>query len=50
MCHTNNCPAGIATQKPELRAKLNVSAGIVGTEMLLRKVSRALQEIDMTRR
>ena len=24
MCHTNNCPAGIATQKPELRAKLNV--------------------------
>ena len=29
MCNTNNCPAGIATQKPELRAKLNVekSAG-----------------------
>jgi len=24
MCHTNNCPAGIATQKPELRAKLDV--------------------------
>ncbi len=24
MCNTNNCPAGIATQKPELRAKLNV--------------------------
>ncbi len=25
MCNTNNCPAGIATQKPELRAKLNVA-------------------------
>ena len=24
MCNTNNCPAGIATQKEELRAKLNV--------------------------
>ncbi len=27
MCHTNNCPAGIATQKPELRARLDVAAG-----------------------
>jgi glutamate synthase domain-containing protein 2 len=27
MCNTNNCPAGIATQKPELRALLNVDAG-----------------------
>jgi len=26
MCNTNNCPAGIATQKPELRAKLDVEA------------------------
>lgn len=24
MCHTNNCPAGITTQKPELRKLLNV--------------------------
>ncbi len=24
MCNTNNCPTGIATQKPELRALLNV--------------------------
>ena len=24
MCNTNNCPAGIATQKEELRKKLNV--------------------------
>ncbi len=26
MCNTNNCPAGIATQKPELRARLDVAA------------------------
>lgn len=24
MCHTNNCPAGVATQNPELRKLLNV--------------------------
>lgn len=24
ICNTNNCPAGIATQKPELRKKLNI--------------------------
>lgn len=24
MCNTNNCPAGIATQKPELRKRLNI--------------------------
>ncbi|WP_428087991.1 glutamate synthase-related protein [Candidatus Thioglobus sp.] len=24
MCNTNNCPTGIATQKPELRRKLNI--------------------------
>jgi len=27
MCNTNNCPAGIATQKPELRALLDVDIG-----------------------
>lgn len=27
MCNSNNCPAGIATQKPELRARLNVQNG-----------------------
>ncbi len=26
MCNSNNCPAGIATQKPELRARLDVDA------------------------
>ena len=24
MCNTNNCPAGVATQKPELRKSLNI--------------------------
>ncbi len=24
MCDSNNCPAGIATQRPELRKRLNV--------------------------
>ena len=26
ICNTNLCPAGIATQKPELRAKLDINA------------------------
>jgi len=26
ICNTNNCPAGIATQKPELRSRLDVSS------------------------
>jgi len=26
MCNSNNCPAGVATQKPELRARLQVQS------------------------
>ncbi len=26
-CHTNNCPVGIATQKPHLRARLDIQVG-----------------------
>jgi glutamate synthase domain-containing protein 2/CDGSH-type Zn-finger protein len=26
MCHTNNCPTGVATQKPELRALIDIDA------------------------
>ncbi|MFP5452079.1 MAG: glutamate synthase-related protein [Thermoleophilia bacterium] len=26
MCNTNNCPAGIATQRPELRARLDIES------------------------
>ncbi len=33
MCNTNNCPVGIATQKPELRKRLDVQ---VGAEKLAR--------------
>ena len=29
MCNTNNCPSGIATQKPELRARLNVDQSAI---------------------
>ncbi|MFT6942506.1 MAG: glutamate synthase domain-containing protein 2/CDGSH-type Zn-finger protein [Nitriliruptoraceae bacterium] len=29
MCNTNLCPSGIATQKPELRARLDVEVGAV---------------------
>ena len=29
MCNSNNCPAGIATQKPELRARLDVDRAAV---------------------
>ncbi len=29
ICNTNNCPAGIATQKPDLRQKLNVEKSAV---------------------
>ena len=27
MCNSNNCPVGVATQKPELRARLDVEVG-----------------------
>ena len=27
MCNSNNCPVGVATQKPELRARLDVQVG-----------------------
>jgi glutamate synthase domain-containing protein 2 len=26
-CHTNNCPVGIATQKPHLRQRLKIERG-----------------------
>ncbi len=30
MCNSNNCPAGIATQKPELRARINITTSAEG--------------------
>ncbi len=35
MCNTNNCPAGIATQKPELRARLDVHSAAAGLARFL---------------
>jgi len=36
MCNTNNCPAGVATQKPELRARLKVDEGAERLDRFLR--------------
>ena len=36
MCHTTDCPAGIATQKPELRACLDVDVGAERVARFLR--------------
>jgi glutamate synthase domain-containing protein 2 len=38
-CHTNNCPVGIATQKPHLRSRLPVQ---VGAERLARFLHAAV--------
>lgn len=40
ICHTNNCPTGIATQKKELRARLNVD---VAAERLARFFSTSTE-------
>jgi glutamate synthase domain-containing protein 2 len=47
-CHTNNCPVGIATQRPHLRARLEVersarqlSAFFLATVELMKVVARA---------
>ena len=39
-CHTNNCPVGIATQKPHLRARLPID---VAAERLARFFSAAVE-------
>jgi glutamate synthase domain-containing protein 2 len=35
MCNTNNCPTGVATQKPELRARLNIEQSALQLERFL---------------
>lgn len=40
MCNTNNCPAGIATQKPDLRARLDVESS---AERLARFLDASLE-------
>ena len=39
-CHTNNCPVGIATQKPHLRSRLPVD---IASERLARFFSAAVE-------
>jgi glutamate synthase domain-containing protein 2 len=43
MCNTNNCPAGIATQKPELRKLLDVEAGATRLATFLGASSHLIQ-------
>jgi glutamate synthase domain-containing protein 2 len=43
MCNTNNCPAGVATQKPELRARLDVAIGAKRLENYLNASTELLQ-------
>jgi len=43
MCNTNNCPAGVATQKPELRAKLKVDNSAAQLERFLRSSVELMQ-------
>ncbi|MHC5067817.1 MAG: glutamate synthase-related protein [Planctomycetota bacterium] len=43
MCNSNNCPAGIATQKPELRKKLNVEAAAERLERFLNSSVELMQ-------
>ena len=43
ICHTNNCPAGIATQRPELRARLDVEAASERLRHFLRNATGLMQ-------
>jgi len=47
MCNSNNCPAGIATQKPVLRARLNVQTG---AEKLARYFSASVELMQVLAR
>ncbi|MBW2240783.1 MAG: alpha-hydroxy-acid oxidizing protein [Deltaproteobacteria bacterium] len=38
-CHTNNCPVGIATQKEELRKRLEIGAAALRLERFLRSAT-----------
>ena len=47
MCNSNNCPAGIATQKPELRARLDVD---VSAQRLARYFSASVELMQVLAR
>jgi glutamate synthase domain-containing protein 2 len=42
-CHTNNCPVGIATQKPHLRARLPVDEASHRLDRFLRASVELMQ-------
>ncbi len=47
ICNTNNCPVGVATQKPELRARLDVQ---VGAEKLARYFNASVELMQVLAR
>ena len=47
MCNSNNCPVGIATQKPELRKRLDVQ---VGAERLARYFGASVELMQVLSR
>jgi glutamate synthase domain-containing protein 2 len=47
MCNSNNCPAGVATQKPELRKRLDVQ---VSAERLARYLSASVELMQVLAR
>lgn len=46
ICNTNNCPAGIATQKPELRKRLQVDVGAERLNNFLRASVELMQVLS----
>ena len=42
-CHTNNCPVGIATQKPHLRARLKIEKGAEQLNSFFRASTELMQ-------
>ena len=47
MCNSNNCPVGVATQKPELRKRLDVQ---VGAERLARYFGASVELMQVLAR
>jgi len=47
MCNSNNCPVGVATQKPELRKRLNVQ---IGAEKLQRYFGASVELMQVLAR
>lgn len=47
MCNSNNCPVGVATQKPELRKRLNVQ---IGAEKLSRYFGASVELMQVLAR